>query len=129
MARVLVPTIKLTAAPNGAVFATRWTFSCWIPELMPIPATLCVFATAIREAFPLFQFFGVLCHRPLLLADLAANCHAIDHDGRLHSGDLATMDVNDYCKITGRAKDVIIRGGEISILERLKSFSTLVPGS
>ena len=33
-------------------------------------------------------------------------------DGWLHSGDLATMNENDYCKITGRSKDLIIRGGE-----------------
>ncbi|WP_419884143.1 AMP-binding protein [Peribacillus sp. B-H-3] len=37
---------------------------------------------------------------------------AIDKDGWLHTGDLAVMDKNGYCKITGRLKDVIIRGGE-----------------
>jgi fatty-acyl-CoA synthase len=36
----------------------------------------------------------------------------IDADGWLRSGDLATMDENHYCKITGRSKDLIIRGGE-----------------
>ncbi|OIK09896.1 AMP-binding protein [Bacillus sp. MUM 13] len=37
---------------------------------------------------------------------------AIDKEGWLHTGDLAVMDKNGYCKITGRLKDVIIRGGE-----------------
>jgi len=42
----------------------------------------------------------------------AATAAAIDADGWLHTGDLATMDENGYCKITGRLKDMIIRGGE-----------------
>jgi fatty-acyl-CoA synthase len=37
---------------------------------------------------------------------------AIDAEGWFHSGDLATMDANGYFRITGRAKDMIIRGGE-----------------
>jgi fatty-acyl-CoA synthase len=36
----------------------------------------------------------------------------IDEDGWLHTGDLAVMDENGYVRITGRAKDMIIRGGE-----------------
>ena len=37
---------------------------------------------------------------------------AIDADGWMHSGDLATMDAQGYVRITGRIKDMIIRGGE-----------------
>ncbi|MBU1340225.1 MAG: AMP-binding protein [Proteobacteria bacterium] len=36
----------------------------------------------------------------------------IDHENWLHTGDLAVMDENGYCRITGRIKDMIIRGGE-----------------
>ncbi|ACM21893.1 acyl-CoA synthetase, AMP-forming [Geotalea daltonii FRC-32] len=36
----------------------------------------------------------------------------IDNDGWLHTGDLAVMDESGYCKITGRIKQMIIRGGE-----------------
>jgi len=36
----------------------------------------------------------------------------IDRDGWLHTGDLGTMDSRGYCKIVGRIKDMIIRGGE-----------------
>ncbi len=37
---------------------------------------------------------------------------AIDSEGWLHSGDLGTKDEAGYVKITGRLKDMIIRGGE-----------------
>jgi fatty-acyl-CoA synthase len=37
---------------------------------------------------------------------------AIDDEGWMHSGDLATMDDEGYVNIVGRIKDMIIRGGE-----------------
>jgi fatty-acyl-CoA synthase len=37
---------------------------------------------------------------------------AIDPDRWLHTGDEASMDVHGYLRITGRIKDIIIRGGE-----------------
>jgi fatty-acyl-CoA synthase len=37
---------------------------------------------------------------------------AIDPDGWLHSGDLGVMDEEGYARITGRLKDMVIRGGE-----------------
>ena len=41
-----------------------------------------------------------------------ATAAAIDGDGWLHTGDLASMDDRGYCRIEGRLKDMIIRGGE-----------------
>lgn len=37
---------------------------------------------------------------------------AIDADGWMHTGDLAVIDAEGYCNITGRVKDMLIRGGE-----------------
>ena len=41
-----------------------------------------------------------------------ATAQAIDEDGWLHSGDLVMRDSEGYFKVTGRLKDMIIRGGE-----------------
>nr|WP_298925635.1 AMP-binding protein [uncultured Erythrobacter sp.] len=41
-----------------------------------------------------------------------ATAETIDADGWLHTGDLGTMDSRGYVKITGRVKEMIIRGGE-----------------
>ncbi len=41
-----------------------------------------------------------------------ATAEAIDKDGWLHSGDLCCRDERGYYKVTGRLKDMIIRGGE-----------------
>ena len=38
--------------------------------------------------------------------------YAIDKDGWLHTGDLGTVDEHGYFKVTGRIKEMIIRGGE-----------------
>ena len=37
---------------------------------------------------------------------------AIDADGWMHTGDLGVIDDEGYCNIVGRAKDMVIRGGE-----------------
>jgi fatty-acyl-CoA synthase len=41
-----------------------------------------------------------------------ATAESIDAEGWLHTGDLGTMDERGYCRIEGRLRDMIIRGGE-----------------
>jgi fatty-acyl-CoA synthase len=60
---------------------------------------------------------GELCTRGYLVMkgydqDPEATARAIDQEGWLHTGDLATMRPDGYFRITGRLKDMIIRGGE-----------------
>jgi fatty-acyl-CoA synthase len=47
---------------------------------------------------------------------------AIDEARWLHSGDMATMDENGYCRITGRLKDMICRGGENIYPREIEEF-------
>lgn len=54
--------------------------------------------------------------------DPAKTAEAIDADGWMHSGDLATMDENGYIRITGRIKDMIIRGGENIYPREIEEF-------
>ena len=51
-----------------------------------------------------------------------ATAAVIDENGWLHTGDLARMDENGYFKITGRIKDMIIRGGENIYPKEIEDF-------
>ncbi|MBT2684076.1 AMP-binding protein [Bacillus sp. ISL-37] len=51
-----------------------------------------------------------------------ATREAIDAEGWLHTGDLAVMDENGYCRVTGRLKDMIIRGGENIYPREIEEF-------
>ena len=60
---------------------------------------------------------GELCARGYLVMkgyddDPEGTARVVDADGWLHTGDLAVMRTDEYFHVTGRAKDVIIRGGE-----------------
>lgn len=52
----------------------------------------------------------------------------IDKEGWLHSGDLGTCDENGYYRITGRIKDMIIRGGENIYPREIEEFLIAMPG-
>ena len=51
-----------------------------------------------------------------------ATAAAIDADGWLHTGDLACREPNGYYRITGRLKDMIIRGGENLYPKEIEEF-------
>jgi fatty-acyl-CoA synthase len=81
---------------------------------------------ATGEAVPCGER-GELCCRGYLVMQgyykmPEKTAEAIDSDGWLHSGDLATMDIRGYINIVGRLKDMIIRGGENIFPREIEEF-------
>ena len=54
--------------------------------------------------------------------DAEATARAVDARGWLHSGDLGSMDADGYVLITGRLKEMIIRGGENIYPREIEDF-------
>ncbi|MBY0455123.1 MAG: AMP-binding protein [Burkholderiaceae bacterium] len=52
----------------------------------------------------------------------AARTQETVQDGWMHTGDLATIDAEGYCNIVGRAKDMLIRGGENVYPREIEEF-------
>ncbi|MFC5609037.1 AMP-binding protein [Variovorax soli] len=55
-------------------------------------------------------------------ADAEKTAEAIDAEGWMHTGDLATMDDEGYVNIVGRIKDMVIRGGENIYPREIEEF-------
>ncbi|NTX36115.1 AMP-binding protein [Myxococcus sp. CA033] len=76
---------------------------------------------------------GELCTRGYSVmlgywANEEATAKAVDAAGWMHTGDLATMDVDGYVRIVGRIKDLIIRGGENISPREVEEFLHTHPG-
>jgi fatty-acyl-CoA synthase len=70
---------------------------------------------------------GELCTRGYSVmhgywGDPAKTAEAIDAEGWMHTGDLATMDAEGYVNIVGRIKDMVIRGGENIYPREIEEF-------
>ena len=79
-----------------------------------------------RKTVPL-DSVGEICFRGYHImrgyyGDAEATARAIDASGWLASGDLGTMDTEGYIKITGRLKEMIIRGGENIYPREIEDF-------
>ena len=75
---------------------------------------------------------GELCTRGYLVMqgyynNPKATAETIDADGWLRTGDLATMDKDGYVRITGRIKEMIIRGGENIYPREIEEFLHTCP--
>ncbi|SES78585.1 fatty-acyl-CoA synthase [Salinibacillus kushneri] len=70
---------------------------------------------------------GELCARGYLVMkgyynNVEATKNTIDKEGWLHTGGIAMMDEEGYVKITGRIKDIVIRGGENIYPREIEEF-------
>ncbi|NNE79913.1 MAG: AMP-binding protein [Silicimonas sp.] len=76
---------------------------------------------------------GEICTRGYLVmqgywSDEARTSEAIDAEGFMHTGDLGVMDKAGYVAITGRSKDMVIRGGENISPREVEEFLYRHPG-
>jgi fatty-acyl-CoA synthase len=70
---------------------------------------------------------GELCTRGYCVMagywnDPEKTAEAVDGDGWMHTGDIAVMDEDGYVAITGRIKDMVIRGGENIYPREIEEF-------
>jgi fatty-acyl-CoA synthase len=97
------------------------TVGCAVPN-----AEVKIVAPVSDETLPVGEQ-GELCARGYMVmtgydGEEEATRRAVDSEGWLHSGDLAVMQPNGYFRITGRAKDMIIRGGENIYPREIEEF-------
>jgi fatty-acyl-CoA synthase len=59
--------------------------------------------------------------------DPEPTARAVDDEGWMHTGDLATMDADGYVRIVGRIKDMVIRGGENIYPREIEEFLIGLP--
>ena len=99
----------------------------------PLPQTEVKIADVATGATVPCGTVGEICTRGYLvmdgyLGDPEATSAAIDADGWLHTGDLGSMDERGYCRITGRLKEMIIRGGENIYPREIEAVLASHPG-
>ena len=83
----------------------------------PMPQTEVSIRSVDGNRIVLIDTIGEICVRGYCRmiayhADPDATAAAIDAEGWLHTGDLGALDRRGYLRITGRVKEMIIRGGE-----------------
>jgi len=85
-----------------------------------------IVSTETGETLPLGEI-GEICFRGYHImhgyyGQPDKTAEAIDNNGWLYSGDLGTMDAEGYVRITGRRKEMIIRGGENIYPKEIETF-------
>ena len=94
---------------------------------VPLPHTeVKIIHPATGEVVPCGERGELCCRGYLVMAGYykmpEKTAEAIDAEGWLHTGDLATMDAQGYINIVGRLKDMVIRGGENLFPREIEEF-------
>ena len=93
---------------------------------------VCIMDPETREILPAGSVGEICCRGYNLMKGYynnpKATAETIDAQGWLHSGDLGVMDERGYLAITGRLKDMIIRGGENVYPREIEEFLYSMPG-
>src|SRR5260221_14565583 len=94
---------------------------------VPLPHTeVKISHPATGEVVPCGERGELCCRGYLVMAGYykmpEKTAEAIDAEGWLHTGDLATMDAQGYVNIVGRLKDMVIRGGENLFPREIEEF-------
>jgi len=78
------------------------------------------------EVIPIDERGEICCRGVLVMVGYykmpERTAEAIDGEGWLHTGDLATMDAHGYINIVGRLKEMVIRGGENLFPREIEEF-------
>jgi len=92
----------------------------------PLPETEVRIVSADGETLPVGEQGELLARGYMVMkgydGEPEATAQAIDSEGWLHTGDLAVMRPDGYFRITGRARDMIIRGGENIYPREIEEF-------
>jgi fatty-acyl-CoA synthase len=83
----------------------------------PVPQTeVSIRASSSGGVVPIGEVGEICARGPCVMIEYndnsTATAETIDSEGWLHTGDLGAMDKRGYVTITGRVKEMIIRGGE-----------------
>ena len=97
----------------------------------PLPETEVRIVSPSGETLPVGEQGELLARGYMVMKgyddEPEATAQAMDAEGWLHTGDLAVMRPDGYFRITGRSRDMIIRGGENIYPREIEEFLSLAP--
>ena len=132
-ADVLIPFGQTEASPGVTITPPDASFELKSATVgVPFPHTeVKISNPATGEVVPVGERGELCCRGYLVMAGYykmpERTAEAIDAEGWLHTGDLATMNAQGYVNIVGRLKEMVIRGGENLFPREIEEFLIRYP--